>query len=355
MQYNYNAPAGRGGRGRGRGFSVAGQKRPAQSFMGGALKVVNENVHRFLVSNDVVRKVIGKGGQNIKQVLADTQTKDPEAKVFVVQQYSDSTPVMEGAADRVLVVQANMEGLRAALEGLTGHIQRDDMQNKKLEIRMMIPYHTVSCVIGSKGATVKRIKMETRSFIQTYTDELPNSNEVIVRMQNFEMNDLVSTVQKVAEVIGQHKGDNPIKFYEPIYFEQCQYGNTGSYVDTDYYQEAIRSGQIISPYSGKKRRTEVQGSQQWGAGAYQAQEWGADSSQWNSGYDEWGSAYQTDGGEWASNNAYGEWDSSYTYGNGYAADGSYDYGSTQQMTATNGGGFRGRGRGRGGRGRGRGF
>ena len=50
-------------------------------------------------------------------------------------------------------------------------------------MRLMVPAHSCSAVIGQKGATIKQIKEETGSaFVGVHNDALPNSEEHIVKV-----------------------------------------------------------------------------------------------------------------------------------------------------------------------------
>merc|ERR1719494_154742 len=62
------------------------------------------------------------------------------------------------------------------------------------------------------------------------------------------------------ESFNPFKNEHPVVLYEPIYFEQCAFDNTGSYIDTQYYQDAIASGALgHTEYSGKKSQGGARG------------------------------------------------------------------------------------------------
>jgi hypothetical protein len=121
-----------------------------------------------------------------------------------------------------------------------------------------VPSHCCSGIIGKGGSVIKKIKEETQSYIQVYTLPLPMSEEYCVRIQNFEASDLVKTAVKIFASIADIKGKNPIIMYDPIFFNQGDYGDTGSYIDTEWYQEALRSG-VAQPTSFKAARSASQG------------------------------------------------------------------------------------------------
>lgn len=257
-----DVPRVRRGRARGHAF---GQKRPIESYefdqdysSGGYTKKrkIMDDVYRFLVREDLVRSIIGKGGEHIKIIKEEAKSHGFETKVSIYAQGSNGTPLMEGAVDRVMSIQSTIEGLGMALMHLLPSLQilrnyrggttrgggSYGRGSQKLELRLIVPSHCCSGIIGKGGSVIRKIKEETKSYIQVYTLPLPLSEEYCVRIQNFEALDLVTTAVKIFKSIADIKGKNPIIMYDPIFFNHGDYGDTGSYIDTEWYQEALRSG-----------------------------------------------------------------------------------------------------------------
>ena len=255
------APSRGRGRGRPRGGSGGfAQKRSVEyeDYSSGVYskkRKIMDDVYRFLVREDLVRSVIGKGGEHIKIIKDEAKEHGIETKVSIYAQGANGTPLMEGSVDRVMSVQSTVEGLGMALSHLLPSVQihknfRTGTRgggsfgrgSQKLELRLIVPSHCCSGIIGKGGSVIRRIKEETKSYIQVYTLPLPLSEEYCVRIQNFEGPDLVNTAVKIFESIADIKGKNPIIMYDPIFFNHGEYGDTGSYIDTEWYQEALRSG-----------------------------------------------------------------------------------------------------------------
>lgn len=246
-------PTRSGGRGRGprRGGHHFAQKPstdPYEEVTGGCFtkkRKIMDDVYRFLVREDLVRSIIGKGGEHLKIIKEEAKAVGIETKVSIYAQGANGACLMEGAIDRVMSIQSTVEGLRMALLHLLPSVQirkpgRAGAQ--KLELRLIVPAHCCSGIIGKGGSVIKKMKDTTKSYIQVYTLPLPMSEEYCVRIQNFEPTDLVNTAVMVFETIADIKGKNPITMYDPIYFEHGEYGDTGSYIDTEWYQEALRAG-----------------------------------------------------------------------------------------------------------------
>ena len=250
---------GRGGPPRGRGRGGFGMKRPMpeaneyDEFSGGFSKKrkIMDDVYRFVVREDLVKVVIGKGGMHIREIKEEAKEQGIDTKVSVYAQCSNGAPLMDGASDRVMSVQTSTDGLTMALNHLIYSVQTHhnhkgaknfgQEKRQKLELRLLVPAYCCSAIIGKGGSVIQKIKEETASYIQVYTLPMPESEEHCVRIQNFEEGDLVATAVKVFEAIADIKGKTPITMYDPIYFEHGEYGDTGSYIDTEWYQDALRS------------------------------------------------------------------------------------------------------------------
>merc|ERR1712212_1398752 len=86
-----------------------GQKRPVpgeppQVF--GIKRAMIKDMHRFLIPEDLVRNVIGPGGENIRTVIEQTQNADPDANIQIRKQTADGLPIQEGAEDRIMTIQS---------------------------------------------------------------------------------------------------------------------------------------------------------------------------------------------------------------------------------------------------------
>jgi len=237
-----------------------GQKRSNNNhypIVGGKKRQLNENDYRLLIPAALAPQVIGKKGVNIKEVIEKVKEVDDKARIMVYNEQLTGEPLMEGSADRILGIKSTRDGAEAAISVLIPLLQFPNNSEKrvKAELRIMVPDHCCANIIGSGGANVKNIRTQTKSFVQTYSVPLPLSEERLVRIQNFEESDLCRTAMMIFDSFNPFKSEQPVVLYEPIYFEQCAFDNTGSYIDTQYYQDAIASGVLgVTQYSGKRTR-----------------------------------------------------------------------------------------------------
>lgn len=271
---------GRGGRGRG------GMKRPAyeqsqeyneeQDYseigFGRAWRPITlqENSYRFLVSANNAPLILGSKGRNILSLMERVKKIDPEASIHVSGRQPDGKPLMEGCCDNIMTLKANtQEGLEQCLFKVIPFLQspNPDPRKRKAELRMIVPNFCCGLIVGPKGKKIYDLKQRTGSFVQIYQHALPLSEECVIRIQNLFHDELVNTVVSICNQIQYNKTQKMLVPYVPIWFEPGSYDNTGSYLDTNMYEEGIEMGFIDTPYINTKKEYEEPQEYEYG---YQA-------------------------------------------------------------------------------------
>jgi len=162
------------------------------------------------------------------------------------------------AADSILIIQATREGLEKALSLLAPelHLADSDPPRKGYELRLMVPNHCLSVILGEGGKTVLGLREQTTSFIQAFTDPLPVSQENTVRIQHKQYEGLVNAVVKIYDLISDVKSSVGIVQYKPFWFKQCAHDNTGSYTDTFYYEKTLPANNRNTPFYDNSKAIE---------------------------------------------------------------------------------------------------
>jgi len=213
-QYNQGQDYGAGGGG---GYGFMSKKRR-----------IIEDVYRILVPTKLVRTIIGKGGESIKAIKAIV---GGECKISIYAQGTNNSEIPFHSSDRVMSIQASVESLSKILMELVPKLQL--FEGGKVDVRLMIPAHSCSAVIGQKGVNIKQIKEDTTSsFIGVHNDPLPNSEEHIVKVINADLENAVRAVVRIYESIQETKGLQHVTFYDPQIWSRGEYGDTGSYLET---------------------------------------------------------------------------------------------------------------------------
>ena len=220
----------------------------------GRKRQLSDEDYRILIPASLAPKVIGTGGSSIKKINKATKAVDERARIMIYHEQLVGGPLMEGAADRVLGIKAKLEALEIAVKMLIPFLQLPGRSEKKVksELRLMVPYHCCANVVGTGGSNIKRIQEETGSFIQTYKVSLPYSQERLVRIQHFEVDALLKTAMQIWKSIAAFKKDEPIILYEPIWFEEGSFDNTGSYMDYHFFNPNDASS--FTHYAGRGKK-----------------------------------------------------------------------------------------------------
>ncbi|KAL5257907.1 hypothetical protein ACHWQZ_G012750 [Mnemiopsis leidyi] len=343
-----NAP--RGGvsntpRGGGGGFT--GQKRSFQQdeFQGsltGSMEFVkkrkiNDNVYRILVPVRSVKSIIGPGGQNIKDLKASA---GEGCKISIYTQGTNKVPLPEGTTERVVSIEGSTEQLKICLNEIVKNVQAAPFEKYrgKFILKLMVPEHTCSIVIGPKGANTKKIREETDTIVQLFRDPLPASGEHVVNLKNQDPEKLVDAALSVFEVIQDAKSKNNVLLYEPYMWTPGEFGTTGSYHDEEY--------EVYTRYgSNQQQQQQQQQPQQQQQQFYNNQGYGEDQTFYNEDYVDDQSFYNDQGyGNQGSQGGYeGDYSESYQDQGGYQEQ-SFEQ-QPQPAPTPRGGGGRGRARG----------
>ncbi|RYR16243.1 hypothetical protein Ahy_B04g073237 isoform C [Arachis hypogaea] len=183
-------------------------------------------VYRYLCPVRKIGSVIGRGGDIVKQLRAETKAKirigetvpGCEERVVMIYSVSDETNEFEDSGDFVSPAQdalfrVHQRVLAEDLRGGGGDDEDDycgdeDDKEKHVTARLLVPSDQIGCVIGKGGQIVQSIRSETGAQIRILKDErLPGcalSNDELVQISG----DAV-VVKKALYKVASQLHDNP--------------------------------------------------------------------------------------------------------------------------------------------------
>ncbi|PWA34273.1 K Homology domain-containing protein [Artemisia annua] len=144
----------------------------------------SETVYRILCPSRKIGSVLGKGGEIIKALREETQSKItvaesvPGSEERVVMVYSPSLKLPATNSDLELHCAAQDALLKVhdkiVAEDLIGGTHNADGSEIAVVTRLLVPNNTVGCIIGKKGDVITRLRSETGASIRVMpTDQLP--------------------------------------------------------------------------------------------------------------------------------------------------------------------------------------
>ncbi len=138
-----------------------------------------DTVYRYLCPIRKIGSVIGRGGEIVKQLRADTKSKirigetvpGCEERVVTVYSSSDETNAFEESGNYVSPAQDALFKVhdRVVAEDLHGDEESDGGQ--QVTARLLVPSDQIGCVIGKGGQIVQNIRSETGAQIRILKDD----------------------------------------------------------------------------------------------------------------------------------------------------------------------------------------
>lgn len=176
----------------------------------------DDTVYRYLCPAKKIGSIIGRGGEIVKQLRADTRSKIrigetvPGCDERVVTIYSSSieTNDVDGLEERVCPAQEALFKVHDKI--VTDEMASDDDREEAgiVTIKLLVPSDQIGCIIGKGGQIVQNIRIETGAQIRILKDDhLPScalSSDELVQISGEG-----SVVRKALHQIASRLHDNP--------------------------------------------------------------------------------------------------------------------------------------------------
>lgn len=141
-----------------------------------------DTVYRYLCPVRKIGSIIGRGGDIIKQMRSDTQSKirinevvpGCDERVVIIYSSSDEANSFGDNDERISPAQDALFKVhdRVIAEDQPPDDQLDEVQ--QVTVRMLVSSDQIGCVIGKGGQVIQNIRTETRTQIRVLsTEHLP--------------------------------------------------------------------------------------------------------------------------------------------------------------------------------------
>ncbi|KAG2714262.1 hypothetical protein I3760_03G018200 [Carya illinoinensis] len=175
-----------------------------------------DTVYRYLCPVRKIGSVIGRGGEIVKQLRADTKSKirigetvpGCDERVVTIYSSSDETNAFEDSGNHVCPAQEALFKVHDRVVAEDLHDDEDSDGGHQVTARLLVPSDQIGCVIGKGGQIVQNIRGETGAQIRILKDEhLPpcalNSDELV------QISGEAPVVKKALHQIASRLHDNP--------------------------------------------------------------------------------------------------------------------------------------------------
>ncbi|KAL7073521.1 hypothetical protein ACQ4LE_007625 [Meloidogyne hapla] len=147
-----------------------------------ALRAANgpKSIGEVIVPRSSVGVIIGKGGDTIKRLAAETGAKiqfKPDGSFDSIQDQQNYDPSLQ---ERCAVIQGTPEQISRATQLISELVTRSGSGSQQQEtFYMHVPANKTGLVIGKGGDTIKQISGETGAHVELSRDSPPNPNEKV--------------------------------------------------------------------------------------------------------------------------------------------------------------------------------
>ncbi|GLT56514.1 hypothetical protein SLA2020_295500 [Shorea laevis] len=221
-----------------------------------------DTVYRYLCPARKIGSIIGRGGDIVKQLRADTKSKIrigetvPGSEERVVTIYS-SNEATNGLEDGETFVSAAQDALfkvhdRVIAEDL--HVD-EDSEGQQVTARLLVPSDQIGCVIGKGGQIVQNIRGDTGAQIRILKDEhLPlcalRTDELV------QISGEAAVVKKALSLIANRLHENPSRTQHLLTSAiSSVYPSGGALLGSAGRGPIVGIAPLVGPYGGYKSDT----------------------------------------------------------------------------------------------------
>ncbi|EOY03507.1 RNA-binding KH domain-containing protein isoform 1 [Theobroma cacao] len=221
-----------------------------------------DTVYRYLCPVRKIGSIIGRGGEIVKQLRAETKSKirigetvpGSEERVVTIYSSRDETNALEDGNNFVSPAQDALFRVhdKVVAEDLHGD---EDSEGHQVTARLLVPSDQIGCVIGKGGQIVQNIRSETGAQIRILKDEhLPScalSTDELVQISGE-----ATVVKKALHQIASRLHENPSRSQHLLASAMSNaYPAGGALLGPAAGAQIVGIAPLVGPYGGYKGDT----------------------------------------------------------------------------------------------------
>lgn len=219
----------------------------------------DDTVYRYLCPGKRIGSIIGRGGEIVKQLRADTNSKirigetvpGCDERVITIYSPSDETNSFGDSGNFVSPAQDALFRVhdKVVAEELQGN--EDSDASYKVIARLLVPSDQIGCIIGKGGQVVQNLRTDTGAQIRILKDEhLPpcalSSDELV------QISGEAPVVKKAIYQIASRLHDNPSRSQHLLASAPSLYPTGGTLMGPPAGAPIMGLTPIVGPYGGYK-------------------------------------------------------------------------------------------------------
>ncbi|XP_027074870.1 KH domain-containing protein At4g18375 isoform X1 [Coffea arabica] len=220
----------------------------------------DDTVYRYLCPAKKIGSIIGRGGEIVKQLRADTRSKirigetvpGCEERVVTIYSSSEETNDFDGSEERVCPAQDALFKVHEKI--VTDETASDDDREETAQVvvKLLVPSDQIGCIIGKGGQIVQSIRSDTGAQIRILKDDhLPacalSSDELV------QITGEAPVVRKALYQIASRLHDNPSRSQHLLASAVPNaYPSGGSLMGATAAAPVMGLTPLVGPYGGYK-------------------------------------------------------------------------------------------------------
>ncbi|OVA08977.1 K Homology domain [Macleaya cordata] len=223
----------------------------------------DDTVYRYLCPGRKIGSIIGRGGEIIKQLRADSQSKirigetipGCEERVVTIFSSSRETNAFEDNGDFICPAQDALFRVHDRLIADETPADEDSEGGQQATVRLLVPSDQIGCIIGKGGQIIQGIRSETGAQIRILKNEhLPpcamGSDELL------QITGEVPVVKKALLQVSSRLHDNPSRSQHLLTSSMSNmYQPAGPFMGPSAGAPIMGLAPLMGPYGGYKGDT----------------------------------------------------------------------------------------------------
>ncbi|XP_022774509.1 KH domain-containing protein HEN4-like isoform X2 [Durio zibethinus] len=220
-----------------------------------------DTVYRYLCPVRKIGSIIGKGGEIVKQLRADTKSKirigetvpGSEERVVTIYSSRDETNAFEDGENFVSPAQDALFRVhdKVVAEDLHGD---EESEGHQITARLLVSSDQIGCVIGKGGQIVQNIRSETGAHIRILKDELPSC--ALATDELVQISGEAAVVKKALQQISYRLHENPSRSQHLLASAMSNvYPASAAVLGPAAGTQLVGITSLVGPYGGYKGDT----------------------------------------------------------------------------------------------------
>ncbi|XP_010258305.1 PREDICTED: KH domain-containing protein At4g18375-like isoform X2 [Nelumbo nucifera] len=220
----------------------------------------DDTVYRYLCPGKKIGSIIGRGGEIVKQLRAESQSKirigetmpGCEERVVTIFSSSQETNALEDTGDFVCPAQDALFRVHDRLVADEVPADGDVEEPQQVTVRLLVPSDQIGCVIGKGGQIIQNIRTETGAQIRILKNEhLPpcalSTDELL------QISGEAAVVRKALHQISSRLHDNPSRSQHLLISAMSNmYQSGGPFAGSNAGPQIVGLAPLVGAYGGYK-------------------------------------------------------------------------------------------------------